>query len=358
MDKICNICNVSLAKKVRSLYRHVGDNMFQCVKCYRKSHRDQTHPVQNIVSNNFDHLTETIILPINGYSMCHTKCIFGCNSEEIKRLSKEECASFYAQTGIMIKYGSRLCTVHKENDEFIIPDEFAPCNNNIQFTITELVAYLETMKDMINNKNKKKAKHPFLDLTDSALVFETGLTQEQFRTLLSYFENEPIKVHDISLALGLFMSRLRRAYTFEELSLRYNVTRKTVSKYFEICRSILMKSFCSTYLSLKRDRADMISHQTERARRLHNAEGNHIVLILDGTYLFIQKSMNFEFQRITYSGYKHRNLIKPFMVVYPDGYIADVFGPYAGNTNDASIMIELLKKKHMVIFPGWGYFSC
>jgi len=90
-------------------------------------------------------------------------------------------------------------------------------------------------------------------LTDSALVFETGLTQEQFRTLLSYFENEPIKVHDISLALGLFMSRLRRAYTFEELSLRYNVTRKTVSKYFEICRSILMKSFCSTYLSLKRD---------------------------------------------------------------------------------------------------------
>jgi len=56
------------------------------------------------------------------------------------------------------------------------------------------------------------------------------------------------------------MSRLRRAYTFEELSLRYNVTRKTVSKYFEIYRSILMKSFCSTYLSLKRDRADFSSN--------------------------------------------------------------------------------------------------
>jgi len=34
----------------------------------------------------------------------------------------------------------------------------------------------------------------------------------------------------LTLSLGLFMSRLRRAYTFEELSLRYNVTRKTVSK--------------------------------------------------------------------------------------------------------------------------------
>lgn len=73
---------------------------------------------------------------------------------------------------------------------------------------------------MINDENKKEIKHLFLDLTDSALVFETGLTQ--FRTLLHYFENELINVHDISLALGLFMNRLRRTYTLEELSLRYN----------------------------------------------------------------------------------------------------------------------------------------
>lgn len=32
------------------------------------------------------------------------------------------------------------------------------------------------------------------------------------------------------------------------------------------------------------------------------------------------------------------------MAVYPDGYIAGVFGPYPGKKNDASIMIELLEK--------------
>lgn len=56
--------------------------------------------------------------------VCHKKYIFGCNSAEIKRLSKEECACFYAQTGIIVKYGSRICKVHKENDEFIISNDF------------------------------------------------------------------------------------------------------------------------------------------------------------------------------------------------------------------------------------------
>jgi len=149
------------------------------------------------------------------------------------------------------------------NSTKINPNDFAACDNNVQFTSNELVAYLETMKGMTNDKNKKESKHPVLNLNDSELLFETGLTQEQFRIFLHYFENESIDVNDISLALGLFMSRLRRAYTFEELSLHYNVTKKSVSKYVEICRSILIKSFCSTYLSLKKDRADMISHQTE-----------------------------------------------------------------------------------------------
>lgn len=102
-----------------------------------------------------------------------------------------------------------------------------------------------------------------------------------------------------------------------------------------MCRSVLMKSICSANLSLERDRADMISHQNERARRLHNAEGS--------TYLFI-KEYEFRISKNYFSDHKHQNLIKSFMIVYSDGYIADIFGPYTGSTNDASIMIDLLKK--------------
>lgn len=38
------------------------------------------------------------------------------------------------------------------------------------------------------------------------------------------------------------------------------------------------------------------------------------------------------------------------MAVYPDGYIAGVYGPYPGKTNDASIMNELLEKDYWSAF--------
>ena len=51
-----------------------------------------------------------------------------------------------------------------------------------------------------------------------------------------------------------------------------------------------------------------------------------MVLIADGTYCFIQKSANLEFQRETYSIQKKRNLIKPFVVCASDGTIFQKLG--------------------------------
>lgn len=95
----------------------------------------------------------------------------------------------------------------------------------------------------------------------------------------------------------------------------------------------------------------MLSHNTQVAKMLHGPDGTKCILIFDGTYLFIEKSSNFGFQRRTYSVQKHANLIKPMMCVYTDSLIADVFGPYQGNTNDATILNELLEKDI------WGEFG-
>jgi len=63
-------------------------------------------------------------------------------------------------------------------------------------------------------------------------------------------------------------------------------------------------------------------------------------------YLFIQKNKNItlNFKKFTCFDYKHRNLIKSFLIVYLDSYTADVFGPYSESKN-ASITINLKKKK-------------
>lgn len=71
---------------------------------------------------------------------------------------------------------------------------------------------------------------------------------------------------------------------------------------------------------------------------------DELILIADGTYIYIQKSANYKFQRQSYSMHKHRPLLKPMILVTSTGYIVDVFGPYFadGNNNDANILNNLL----------------
>ena len=38
------------------------------------------------------------------------------------------------------------------------------------------------------------------------------------------------------------------------------------------------------------------------------------IIVMDGTYLYLQKSSNNEFQRRSFSMHKHRNLIKPMII--------------------------------------------
>jgi len=68
-----------------------------------------------------------------------------------------------------------------------------------------------------------------------------------------------------------------------------------------------------------------------------------VVSIWNGTYVYIQKSSNYAFQRKSFSQQEHRPLIKPFIGVASNGYIIDVFGPYTANTSDTKIMEQLLE---------------
>ena len=83
-------------------------------------------------------------------------------------------------------------------------------------------------------------------------------------------------------------------------------------------------------------------HSTVLSTKLCGVFPQSAICILDGTYLYCQKSANFEIQKLTYSGQKHRNLIKPMLVLAPDGYILEAEGMYMGTNNDASIAANFL----------------
>ncbi|KAH9636739.1 hypothetical protein HF086_007637 [Spodoptera exigua] len=61
------------------------------------------------------------------------------------------------------------------------------------------------------------------------------------------------------------------------------------------------------------------------------------IVICDATYVFVQSSSNYLFQKQTYSLQKLDNLVKPFLIVCCDGHIVECLGPYKATLNDATI---------------------
>jgi len=83
------------------------------------------------------------------------------------------------------------------------------------------------------------------------------------------------------------------------------------------------------------------------AKDLFAEDEDVAILVADGTYVYIEKSSNYSFQRRTYYLHKGRPLVKPMMMVSTTGYISEVFGLYFadGKNNDAS-MNNLMKQTH------------
>jgi hypothetical protein len=105
-------------------------------------------------------------------------------------------------------------------------------------------------------------------------------------------------------------------------------------------------------LGISRATRDLLrSHQTAETLGLFCNEGQAAV-VLDGTYTYVQKSSNNSFQRKSFSGHKHRHLLKPFMIVCPDGYIIDAIGPYLAHINDAAIATDIRSKLKEVLGNG------
>jgi hypothetical protein len=99
-----------------------------------------------------------------------------------------------------------------------------------------------------------------------------------------------------------------------------------ISETITSVATVLEKNFVNMYLGLNHlSRENALQHHSRNMYYClfeeENTDANF--LVLDGTYVYVEKSRDFEIQRLTYSAQKKRNLIKPFMIVLPSGYILD-----------------------------------
>ena len=211
----------------------------------------------------------------------------------------------------------------------------------------ELLEYVSGLLDWQTKVVLTGNKPPILDFDDEDMDDDdyecfTGLTREKFDDLLSYIQHDlrNTAVRSVRTALGLLLCKLRMDNSQEQLGRLCGLSQPTVSEAIDSALNALDIRFRPLHLGYDHiTREELIAqHQTDTTTVLCDRQPGSAVIVLDGTYLEVQKSTNYCVQRHTYSLQKSWNLLKPMIICAPDGYILNVEGMFYGSDNDASMM--------------------
>ncbi|XP_071122620.1 uncharacterized protein, partial [Mytilus edulis] len=171
------------------------------------------------------------------------------------------------------------------------------------------------------------------------------LSHQQFEDIclhvLLHIKSTPSRTPKTSV--GLFLIKIKCALSNKLMStlFKVSISRRAINTV----RQSLMRSFVPLYLGFESITREQIikDHTRPLAKTLLDADDDNMILVLDGTYIYIQKSNNFSFQRKSFSLHKSRPLVKPMVVVSTTGHFVSILGPYLSRNNDASILIHMMK---------------
>ncbi|KAH9632509.1 hypothetical protein HF086_017057 [Spodoptera exigua] len=153
--------------------------------------------------------------------------------------------------------------------------------------------------------------------------------------------------HRPKSVLGAHLMKIRTEPN-ERLASRLGMSRRSFERKLELARECLTNDFVPRHLGWDHiSRDEIVARNLRIPNAVFGASNDELpaILICDGTYIYIQKSSNFLFQKQSYSLHKFRNLLKPFLIICRDGYIVDVIGPHAATISDATIMSTYIQNE-------------
>lgn len=187
-------------------------------------------------------------------------------------------------------------------------------------------------------------------LTSDNYYILTGLSRQDFDTLCSCLPAASLRntqCRTASTAVACLLMKLRLGVSFQVLATLFSFPdKRTVARVFHSARKALVAHFVPRFLGFEHiSRKQVIeSHTRPLATELLSDRSGRVILILDGTYIYCQKSANNVLQRRTYSMHKGKPLVKPILIVTTTGYIVSYLGPYFADykNNDAEITKHII----------------
>ncbi|CAF3534090.1 unnamed protein product [Rotaria socialis] len=264
---------------------------------------------------------QEVKLQLNATSPSHTKCCVcreNLRDHSVKITSQDRDFIFFSRN-TWIPEGARCCSGHLINNLLSkeAVDQIKPFSIRYQeLSSSDVQLLLNKAQTLFENGKKRFSFDDPRDLNDDEYCLLTSLSRDNFNDFVQIVSSSTIRPscnRSIRTAVGIYLCKLR----LDNLGFGH-VTRE-----------------------------DVIGHHTTTIARELMCGGDSTdtaIIIIDGTYLYIQKSRNNEFQRKTFNLYKKRSLLKPMMIVTTTGYSVACIGPFLSdfNNNDAAIMKDIL----------------
>lgn len=285
-------------------------------------------------------------------------CVFfGCVSQSRLRVPRQLVIRFLVEYYLYIPNSARICEEHLIGNDW--EDLFDAPNLIHNFNSDQISDMFNIFRNAMTRPRLNFEN--VLEMDSTEFRYLIGFTQEQF---LIIFDQSSIarECPHPGNTLAMYLMKLRSGSSDEYLSHLFGTSRRTFERSLTIARKCLIESFVPQHLGFDHiSREDVVRKNLRVPNAIHGNQDVPIfrqkaITICDGTYVYVQHSSNFSFQRKSYSLHKYKNLLKPFLMVSCDGYIIDVLGPYAANKSDATIMLEILRNEeelfHWFYSPG------
>ena len=186
-------------------------------------------------------------------------------------------------------------------------------------------------------------------MTDEDYARLTGITKDQFNIVHKSLSSlRSTSSRGIPTALAMLLVKLRTGLSLAVLSTLFGVKKITCSMAIHSARVSLMSNYVPKYLGLSQIERTRVceDHNTNFTRVFFaDSKTDIAIAVADDTYIYIEKSGDYSFQRRSYSVHKGRPLVKPMMLAGTDGYILTILGPYLANgkNSDAKTTVNMLK---------------
>lgn len=251
--------------------------------------------------------------------------------------------SLLVDFNLYIPAEARICERHLLSNEW---DEIIDSPNLLHdFNSTHFVEMLGLMKAAVSRSAILDFEN-IENMDTNEIHVRLGLSRENFTEIL--VQTPTLSGSNSKTALAIYLMKLRSGESNERLATLFKMSRRTLERHLKRARDCLSVDFVPRHLGLDHiDRRLVIERNLYVPNALFgnpnsSIEDRKAIVIMDGTYVYIQKSSNYSFQRETYSLHKFLNLLKPFLIVSCDGYILDVCGPFAATDSDASILQRMV----------------